>query len=261
MKNLTSRRFQDEFDIVLNSLEETGYNNYYQVLNAKDFGIPQNRERVFIVSIRKNIDNGMFKFPKGFELKLRLKDMLEDEVEERYYLSRKVQSRFNLTDKTLKKSVVGTTAPNFRTIGQRDLVYQQDGIIGSLVATDYKQPKQILETKGNIVLEPQIIREKPLEILGWHRTAKEVLNVNGICRTLSTQSNNLATKIKEQHSLKIRKLTPLECFRLMGFDDDDFNSIQEISNTQLYKMAGNSIVVDVLKHLFIELFKTNILEE
>ena len=71
----------------MSSLEEANYNVYYKVLNAKDYGIPQNRERVFIVSIRKDIDNGDFKFPEPLPLKLRLKDMLEDEVDEKYYLS------------------------------------------------------------------------------------------------------------------------------------------------------------------------------
>lgn len=86
VKNLTSKKFALQFKIVLDSLKAAGYNNYWQVLNLKDFGIPQNRERVFIVSIRKDIDNGQFKFPTGFPLELRLKDMLEDEVDERYYL-------------------------------------------------------------------------------------------------------------------------------------------------------------------------------
>lgn len=89
VKNLTSKRFKEQFEIVLNSLEEVGYNNYWKVLNAKDYGIPQNRERVFIVSIRKDIDSGTFKFPEGFPLELRLKDMLEDEVDEKYYMSEK----------------------------------------------------------------------------------------------------------------------------------------------------------------------------
>lgn len=87
VKNLTSKKFSKEFNIVLSSLEEVGYNNYWKILNAKDFGVPQNRERVFIVSIRKDLDNGLFKFPDGFELQLRLKDMLEDEVDEKYYLT------------------------------------------------------------------------------------------------------------------------------------------------------------------------------
>ena len=74
---------------------------------------------------------------------------------------------------------------------------------------------------------------------GWHEYAKEVLNVQGVCRTLSTQSNNLATKVKEPCTLRIRKLTPKECFRLMGFDDADFEkAAQHNSNSQLYKQAG-----------------------
>ena len=96
-----------------------------------------------------------------------------------------------------------------------------------------------------------IIREPPLEREGWHRNAKEVLNVNGLCRTLNTQSNNLCTKIKEEPSFRIRKLTPKECYRLMGFDDEAFERAEQVnSNTQLYKQAGNSIVVDVLVAIF-----------
>lgn len=90
VKNLVGKKFKEQFEIVLDSLEKAGYNNYWKVLNAKDYGIPQNRERVFIVSIRKDIDNGMFTFPEGFPLELRLKDMLEDVVDEKYYLSDKM---------------------------------------------------------------------------------------------------------------------------------------------------------------------------
>ena len=88
VKNLTGKKFNAQFQIVLASLEAAGYNNYWQVLNAKDYGIPQNRERVFIVSIRKDIDTGNFKFPEVFPLELRLKDMLEDEVDEKFYLNK-----------------------------------------------------------------------------------------------------------------------------------------------------------------------------
>ena len=64
-----------------------GYNSYYQVLNAKNYGIPQNRERVFTVSIRADVDTGDFTFPTPIPLELKLKDMLEDNVDEKYYLS------------------------------------------------------------------------------------------------------------------------------------------------------------------------------
>lgn len=111
-------------------------------------------------------------------------------------------------------------------------------------------------TADEKVIEPQIIREQPLEREGWHRNAKEVLSSEGLCRTLTAQSNNLATKIKEPCSLRIRKFTPKECWRLMGFDDEDFEKASKVnSNTQLYKQAGNSIVVNVLEAIFKELFK------
>jgi DNA (cytosine-5)-methyltransferase 1 len=70
-------------------MKKLGYNSFYQVLNAKDYGIPQNRERVFVVSIKVDLDNHPFLFPLKQELKLKLKDMLEDEVDEKYYLSEK----------------------------------------------------------------------------------------------------------------------------------------------------------------------------
>ena len=88
VKNLTGKKFKEQFELVLKSLDEAGYNNYWKVLNAKDYGIPQNRERVFIISIRKDIDKG-YEFPEPFPLQLRLKDMLEDEVDEKFYLSTK----------------------------------------------------------------------------------------------------------------------------------------------------------------------------
>ena len=83
VKALTSKKFADTFESILKDLDEAGYNNYWQVLDAKDYGIPQHRERVFIVSIRKDI-NQEFVFPEKEELKLKLKDLLEDDVEEKY---------------------------------------------------------------------------------------------------------------------------------------------------------------------------------
>ena len=80
VKALVSKKFTKEFNIVLDSLDKAGYNNYWQVLNAKDYGIPQKRERVFIISIRKDIDKG-FTFPESIPLELRLKDILQDEID------------------------------------------------------------------------------------------------------------------------------------------------------------------------------------
>lgn len=87
VKNILSKKHIHNFNAYLDAMKELGYNNYYDILNAKDYGIPQNRERVFTVSIRKDIDKGFFLFPEKQELKLRLKDLLEEEVDEKYYIN------------------------------------------------------------------------------------------------------------------------------------------------------------------------------
>lgn len=87
VKNIVGKRFKETFQMFIDELHEYGYNTYYQVLNAKDYGIPQNRERVYLIIILKELDNGKFKFPKGFDNGKRLKDMLEDEVDEKYYIN------------------------------------------------------------------------------------------------------------------------------------------------------------------------------
>lgn len=124
VKNLVGKKFKPQFELVLKSLDEAGYNNYWKVLNAKDYGIPQNRERVFIVSIRKDIDNGEFKFPEPFELKLRLKDMLNDEVDEKYYLS----------EQQINSIKTSSYVQNTRRIQEKDYC-------DTLCARDWKDPK------------------------------------------------------------------------------------------------------------------------
>ena len=86
VKNLVSKKFKPDFDRLLNTLSDLGYNSYWQVLNAKFCGVPQNRERVFCISIRKDIDTGKMTFPKPFDNGLRLKDVLDDEVPEKFYI-------------------------------------------------------------------------------------------------------------------------------------------------------------------------------
>lgn len=196
VKNLTSKKFATQFETVLKSLEDAGYNNYWKVLNAKDYGIPQNRERVFIVSIRKDADNGLFEFPKPYKLEKRLKDFLESHVDEKYYLSDAQITRMK------------TTSYASGQINHR--AFNENGIIGTICARDYKDPKCV-------IIEPKRL---------------------GV--------------VVNQPPLRIRKLTPKECYRLMGFSDEEFERAENVptSNSQLYKQAGNSIVVDVLEEIF-----------
>lgn len=89
VKNVLSAKNRHNFDGYLEIMEKLGYNSYYKVLNSKHYGIPQNRERVFTVSIRKDVDSG-YEFPEEIELTKKLKDVLEKDVDEKYYLSDKL---------------------------------------------------------------------------------------------------------------------------------------------------------------------------
>lgn len=124
VKNLLSKKHKHNFDSYIETMNTLGYNSYYQVLNAKDYGVPQNRERVYTISIRKDIDKGNFKFPEKEELKLRLKDILEDKVDEKYYLS----------DEQVLRIKESTYIQNKRRIQEKDYC-------DTLCARDWKDPK------------------------------------------------------------------------------------------------------------------------
>ena len=85
VKNITGKKFRDTFDLFIQELEEYGYNVYWKVLNAKDYGVPQNRERVYVIIVKKELDNGKFVWPEPFDNGIRLKDLLEPDVAEKYY--------------------------------------------------------------------------------------------------------------------------------------------------------------------------------
>ena len=291
VKNLVGKKFKPQFDEWLDYLESLGYTNYWKVLNAKDYGIPQNRERVFVVSILG--EHKAYEFADKIPLDKCIADILEDEVDEKYYLSEEIQNRFKLTNQN--KNIIETTKPDFRTIGQRDLVYDKNGVMGALVATDYKQPKQIAELNqlgtldikgmdcikrvyGTDGISPALITmqggNRQPKILRYERTEygksirkqyekgeikEKICNMREMKPREDGISNTITTVQKDNYLLeptyRIRKLTPRECFRLMGMRDDDIDKIQQvgISNTQQYKMAGNSIVVNVLEAIFKEL--------
>ena len=218
VKNLTGKKFKEQFQIVLESLEAAGYNNYWKVLNAKDYGIPQNRERVFIISIRKDIDKG-YEFPKPFPLQLRLKDMLEDEVDEKFYLD------------SMKKYFI-----------KHSFESEEKGN-GFRFTPHVKKNANVAKTVTTRA--------------GGRMDDNFVVDVECEEDTFKFDSTNKMIQSRRIHSaddLRIRKLTPKECWRLMGFDDEDFYKAEAVnSNTQLYKQAGNSIVVDVLEAIFTNL--------
>lgn len=120
VKNIVGKSFEMTFKMFIDELHEYGYNTYFKVLNAKDYGIPQNRERVYLIIILKEFDNGKFKFPEGFDNGIRLKDMLEDEVEEKYYIN--TPKAQELIDDLIKSGKLDKTISNTVRAGGRGSV-------------------------------------------------------------------------------------------------------------------------------------------
>lgn len=246
VKNIVSKKFKETtFKLFEEELHEYGYNTYWEVLNSKDYGVPQNRERVYLLFIKRELDNGKFKFPKGFDNGIRLRDILEDEVAENYYLSSKMTEKMQLDLTKLGKNEIDIIGHS-GTGGQKGFIHTENGIIGAICATEYKQPKQIIEDN--------MIKMLGLLPIKGNEQVRRVYGTDGISPTLNTmQGGNRQPKILE--NIRIRKLTPKECFRLMGFSDEKFEVVEKlVSNTQLYKQAGNSIVVDVLYYILVELY-------
>ena len=303
VKNLLSVKHRHNFDAYLEIMENLGYENHYQVLNAKDYGIPQNRERVFTISILGEQD---FIFPTKQELKLKLKDMLEDEVDEKYYLSEdkinsishwkayqkpfeKVQGKNSIVP-TLTARGAGEEHSGMITYSDRleETTNLQEECLhiknatkkgykeaydGDSVNLAYpksetrrgrvgKEVSQTLQCNDNMGVVDSYVSKKYSDFEKENGYIPELFNpyhkkeITDIVPTQSTQcgSTTSSATVLLKDNLRIRKLTPKECFRLMGFDDEDFEKASQVnSNAQLYKQAGNSIVVQVLEAIFREL--------
>lgn len=255
--------------------ESVPYHIHYQVLNAKHYGVPQNRERVFIVGIRDDEDNN-FRFPAKVPLVKRLRDVLESEVDEKYYLSeslidnlltyneRQIENNRGLSAKFRDVNKVGIMdALKVGGGGKDDLVMVQANtkqgyeIATSEDSINFSVPNsktrrggvgkgvaQTLDTACNQgVLEGAIIHNIHG---GFGEDAPRVFhNYSPAIRTAAGGGHIPST----MQNSRIRRLTPTECLKLMSFNDDFIErtiSSGLISDTQLYRQAGNSIVVDVL---------------
>lgn len=296
--------------------DAVAYHLYWQVLNSKDHGVPQNRERVFLVGIRDDKDNH-FRFPVEEHLTKRLKDVLEEDIQDKYFLSEKMLE--SLTFETKGNYEVANTNKG----GQKGIVQSENGeAISCLSASDYKQPKQILihleperiikvgntnpsgnGMNGNVYHENGIsptlwsghgegIKVKSATAKGYEQaTEGDSISLahpgsetrrgrvgHGVAQTVDTGSTQgvisytrdnkgkvTSRHIKDEantihtatggggntdqfvlNDYRIRRLTPRECFRLMDFPD---TFTWTVSDSQAYKQAGNSIVVNVLYKL------------
>lgn len=226
------------------TLDNLGYTSYVKDLIATDYGIPQTRNRCFMISI---LGNYSYTFPKSILLRLKLKDLLEDNVNEKYYLSDKFincmmvenkggyprKQRFEQSLNRVEERNIANTITTVE--GQRD------------ISTFIKVPEA---TKKGYAIAKEgdgIYINRPHQKRGVVQKDK--------MQTLKTSCDDLGVVT---NNLRIRKLTPKECFRLMGVKDKDFKNVfKNQSNSSLYHLAGDSIVVNVLMAIFGELFKIN----
>lgn len=273
---VTSKKFIGMFEQWQRTLEHMGYTNFVQVLNAKTHGyptpVPQNRKRVFMVSVL-NCEQP-YAFPDEQLLTTRLRDVLEDNVEDKYYLSdeqierfiacsvreAKRNNNFRFSPKSPEEisQTIQTSTGNRKTDmfvavrlnqNQSGMVYSPDGVAPTICAVE------------GVKCNTKIV-ERERTLLGWTRDEKgNVVNYHPV------QVANAVTSAKRDNTqnyvlepgYRIRKLTPRECFRLMGVGEAEIDKLLSsgISNSQLYKLAGNSIVVNCLAAIFRQLFIGN----
>lgn len=305
VKNLVGKQNMPDFQAWLDTLTLLGYNNYWKVVNAKHCGVPQNRERVFCVSIRQDVDDGLFRFEEPFDNGLRLKDLLESKVDEKYYISEEktknlikqlhetgkantnpsgngmngnvYNGEYSPTLTTNKgeglKVVIPCITPDRLEKRQNGRRFKDDGDPMFTLTSQDRHGVLIDDTQGFDGVriyknESPCLRSQRSGLKVFEATkqgyaiANEGDSINlehpnsktrrgrvgvGVAQTLTTSCNQAVVEPK----YRIRKLTPKECFRLMGLSDYEIEKIQstDISNSQQYKMAGNSIVVDAMEFL------------
>jgi DNA (cytosine-5)-methyltransferase 1 len=252
VKGLTQKKFKSEFAEMLAALDDSDYNVHWKVLNAREHGIPQNRERVFLVGIRKDVEMD-FQYPNSVELTTRLRDYMEVIVDEKYYLSDAMLQYIKNKETKGYNFRVPIHQPNgilkhpLRAQGDRPVVYELtlDDFLEEDVDTSFDHSQKAIDYMN---------RETRDGRNHWDFQHHSDTN-DGYVRCITSNFfkgvpyNVLIDRRKGD--ARIRKFTPKECLRLMGFDDQDYQILHDnkISNTQMYKMAGNSIVVDVIEHI------------
>ena len=237
------------------------YHIYWQVLNAKDYGIPQNRERVFIIGIRDDNDNN-FSFPKTQHLTKRLKDVLEENVNQKYFLSNLAIDRLCNNNSGFysepkdEQDVASTVCASDYKIarGMNVLKIKSATSKGYEIATDedsinFSVPNSETRRgrvgKGVAQTLDTACNQGIIQLNNPKHSQQRIYSVNGISPTISA-GNDGGGQNPVKHltnNYKIRRLTPRECFRLMDFPD---TFTYNVSDSQAYKQAGNSICVGVL---------------
>lgn len=284
VKNLLSKRHKHNHEAYVQRMDAMGYDSATQIMNAKDYGVPQNRERVFTLSIKRGSKLvKSYTRPEPRPLETKLKDILEDNPDERYFLTDEQVTSFRAStekarekgngfkfepierereresnaqrndesrepaDRQLHQGIIGRIeAINGHDILKR--VYGEDGMSPTISTMQggNREPKVAIKTANRKGYD--MATDGDGIDLAYPQSATRRGRVgHGVAKTIPTNDSQGTLD-----GFRIRKLTPRECWRLMGFDDADFDKAQAagMSNTQLYKQAGNSIVVDCLEAIF-----------
>lgn len=291
VKNLISKKHIGGFKKWCHRLESLGYRNYWQVMNAKDYGVPQNRERFFMVSIRG--DHQSFIFPDQQPLDKKLCDTLEEHVDEKYFLSQKAIEGFlkhkDRHDKSgnnfgfkphidldVVANCIGTgqnyrPTDNFIAVGVRQVGRNPENPKSRIAGLPTEQMLEFNNQPwSNCITTVQKDAMVGVIKIGNIHPSKRGMNGNvyrdrGLCPTITTNKGEGIKIMQGELLFIVRKLTPKECFRLMDVNDADFDKIKSAlinkfykgkdkANNQLYKMAGNSIVVACMEQIFTNLY-------
>ena len=243
VKGLLNHDSGNTFETIKATFDELGYKYYYQVLNAKNYGIPQHRERIFVVGFKDK--KTQFTFPEPIELEHKMQDFLEDYTDSKYYLKEK-GVKFVTSSKNRNKrytQINGEVAlcqkANQQFNWHGDFVFEEQD--------DNDFNEFIFDV--NEVEEKYYLSEKVRDYVlssgtkSFKTSTKTDLEVARPLLQSMHKMHRAGVDNYVTHKGRIRKLTPKECLRLMGFRDD-FKQV--VSDTQMYRQAGNSIVVDVL---------------
>ncbi|WP_416997896.1 DNA (cytosine-5-)-methyltransferase [Alistipes putredinis] len=261
VKALVSDKYRPLFLKWESWLRSLDYVNYTEILNAKDYGVPQNRERVFMLSI---LNGCWYEFPHPVRLEKRLKDVLELEVDEKYFLN---ERGINYVKKKLGKytAINGEVAMCLTAKGCANwtgtFISDKSIQIGATKETDWNRQQYrvydptgispTITTKSGGGLEPKIL----MRGRGFNKGGEA--DIPGTITGSAWEQNNLL-----DYAGCIRRLTPRECLRLMDVSDGDIDKIQAvgISDTQQYKLAGNSIVKAPMMGIFRNMLKYGLCE-
>ncbi len=260
VKNLVGKRFKGDFDSWLSFLEELGYSNYWQVLNAKNYGIPQNRERVFVVSIWG--EHTPYKFPEKRELKLRLKDMIDDEVEERFYLKESTIRSILASTYNSRRASIRNPEGNAACLRARDYREPQCVAVGNLEGGKwdkvYNMSKRVFSPEGlsptvhccgggNTELKIVAIRGRKEDGQNGKNVQRLEENKQGICNSLTTvQKDNMLIEKGNFVSRKYKEFIDKKGYIPEMFGVYNTREIKDIAptlTTQCASASGSSAVL------------------